>query len=415
MLNALIQLSTFAYGLVFNFLAPGVYGLDAYGEFIAHNAVIFLLYRAMSIIREPLIRFTSPPLLLVNSLTLNAFILIIFMGVEQFIPMGSPLMLAGLLVNGSCLLTMQAMKLRRSFIVSVFAMAGSFTALTFWSAAHGFSLSLTAVITLSVWWISVLSMLYLFVRGAVIPNLRALRLTVGQVMHQVPRIISITAVMNVLTSASPLFLAPILTAHDMGLFKVMTSVIQAATIVFPVNTQAILTSFVTDPRGKQFYRLLSSVALFYFAVACAGLIACAMIVPVMLPYVGLAVCLPAYYEAILLERHLTALGRIRLLVILNWSVVAVLAIGFFCVHDLLQAMLVYAGGFALYAVVLGIADKESKLYLPLLFVLLISPVFVALMVQHSAYGILYAVLVAAIAAMRHLPTRADITLLWNEL
>jgi hypothetical protein len=415
MLNALIQLSTFAYGMVFNFLLPYIYGLDAYGEFVAQNAVIFLLYRAMAIIREPLIRFTSPPLLLANSLTLNVLIILVFLIVERFIPMGSPYMLAGLLVNGSCLLTMQAMKLRRSFIVSVAAMAVCLAGLMLWSKAHGFNLSLTQVVTISVWVVSALSMLYLFMHGAVVPGLRELKVTVGQVMHQVPRIISITAVMNMLTSASPLFLVNVLTSHDMGLFKVMTSVIQSATIVFPVSTQAVLTSFVTHPHGVKFYRLLSSIAMMYFAAACAGLVACALIAPSLVPYVGLAACLPAYYQGILLERHLTATHHIRLLVILNWAVVAAIALGFCLVTDLQEALLVYAGGFTLYALALGMTDRDFKSSPSLLIIFALCPLFVALMMHHIAYGILYAVLVAAIAAIRHLPTRADIKLLWNEM
>ena len=415
MLNALIQLSTFVYGMVFNFLLPYVYGLDAYGEFVASNAVIFLLYRAMAIIREPLIRFTSPPLLLANSLTLNVFIIVVFVVADHFLPMGSPLMLAGLLVNGSCLLSMQAMRLRRSFIASLAAMALCMAGLMFWSKAHGFVLTLTEVVSLSVWIVSGISILYLFTHGAVVPRWRDLKLTVAAVMHQVPRIISITAVMNMLTSASPLFLVRVLSAHDVGLFKVMTSVIQSATIVFPVSTQAVLASFVAHPRGVQFYRLLSSIAMFYFAAACAGLVACALVMPALTPYVGLAACLPAYYHCILLERHLTATGHIQLLVILNWSVVVAVAIGFFTVSDLPQSMLVYAAGFTLYALALGISDRDFKPYPPLLVTLGLCPIFVGLMLQHIGYGILYALLVAAIAAMRHLPTRADIKLLWNEL
>ena len=415
MLNALIQFSTFAYGLVFNFLLPYVYGLDAYGQFIADNAVIFLLYRAMTIIREPLIRFTSPPLLLASSLTLNLFVLAMFVVVEQFRPMGSALMLAGLLVNGSCLLCLQALRYRRSFILAVCAMAVAIATLIFWSRAHDYALTLTQVVTLSVWLISSASMLYLFTHGAVVPRWRELRQTVVQVLHQVPRIISITAVMNLLTSASPLLLVHTLTSHDMGLFMVMTSVIQSAAIVFPVSTQAVLASFVNHPRGLEFYRLLSSIAMLYFAAACAGLVTCALIAPQLVPYVGLAALLPVYYYCILLERHLTATHHIRLLVIINWAVAALAATGYLLATDLPQAMLVYASGFTLYALALGISDRGFKPYPPLLIMLGLCPVFVWLMLQHVAYGLLYALLIAGVAALRHVPTRADVRLLWNEL
>ena len=71
MLNLLVQLATLINGLMFNFLAPAVYGLAGYGEFIALNALVFLVHRSLTIISEPLIRFTEPSQLIYSSFLLN--------------------------------------------------------------------------------------------------------------------------------------------------------------------------------------------------------------------------------------------------------------------------------------------------------------------------------------------------------
>lgn len=415
MLNALIQLSTLVYGLAINFLAPMVYGLTAYGEFIAENAVVFLIHRAMSIISEPLIRFTRPNLLLANSLVLNGVVFALFAVVNQWASLGSSLLLGGILLSVSVLLSMQALRLRRSYIAFLIIVSLCFVGLMLWSVSHGQVLSLVRVMEISAWAPSVVCVLYLFTRGATLPSLRELKTTLVDVLRHVPRIITITSAMNMLTSALPVFLAPILPARDLGLFKVMTSVIQAATSVFPVSTQAVLASFVQHPRGVEFYRLLSSLAMLYFAAACMGLVACALVLPVLVPYVALAACLPAYYHAILTERHLTATGHIRTLVMINLAVVAVACVALLWVDTLAGAVLIYTGGFTLYGLALSMADRDIPPYLPMLGVVALCPLAIHLMQQQVWIGLFYGALVMLVTLLQHRPTRDDVLLLWREL
>jgi hypothetical protein len=415
MLNLLIQLSTLMYGVVFNFLAPAVFGLTVYGEFVAHNAVVFLVHRAMTIISEPLIRFATPQRLLVNSLVLNLMAWSAFALASQWWDIGSAWLLLGMLMSASVLLSMQALRLRRSYIMFLVAVCISFSGLVAWSALHANAMVLERIMEISVWGPSLAGMAYLFLRGATLPSLRMLVVTLGQVLAHVPRIITMTSAMNMLTSALPVFLAPILPARDLGLFRVATSVIQSATSAFPVSTQALLASFVQHARGVELYRLLSTIATLYFAAASMGLVALALLLPQFAPYVFLTACLPVFYHAILTERHLTATSHIRLLIIINLAVVTLVAIGLSFVSNVGDAVLLYASGFVIYALTLSFADRKIPPNRLLLVVFGLCPVAIHLMVQRLWIGLFYAALIVLVTLVRHRPTRGDVKLLWSEL
>jgi hypothetical protein len=415
MLNALVQLSTLMYGAVFNFLAPAVFGLTVYGEFIAHNAAVFLLHRAMTIISEPLIRFATPQSLLVHSMVLNLIAWGAFALASQQWDMGSIGLLLGMLISASVLLAMQALRLRRSYIAFLMAVCISFSGLVTWSALHDNAISLERVMEISVWGPSLVGMVYLFTHGATLPSLRMLLLTLRKVLAHVPRIISITSAMNMLTSALPLFLVPILSTRDLGLFRVATSVIQSATSAFPVSTQTLLASFVQHARGVELYRLLSTIARLYFALASMGLMVMAFLLPQLVPYVLLTICLPVFYHAILTERHLTATGHIRALVIINLAVVGLTIMGIGFVNNMGDAVLLYASGFVAYALALSFADRAMPPNLSLLLLFALCPVVIHFMEQQLWIGLLYAALIVLVTLLRHRPTRDDVKLLWSEL
>jgi hypothetical protein len=150
MLNALIQLVTLLNGLMFNFLAPAVYGMGAYGEFIALNAWVFLVHKSMTIISEPLIRFTTDVTLIYGALSINGCVFLVFLLIQQWVPIGSPLLLGGMLLSASVMLALQALRLRRAYIALVLSSCGVFVGLLVWSHVSAIALPLVRVMELSV-------------------------------------------------------------------------------------------------------------------------------------------------------------------------------------------------------------------------------------------------------------------------
>lgn len=416
MLNVLLQLSTFVYGLLLNFLAPVAYGLSEYGEFIAQQAWVLLIYRVMYIIGEPLIRFTRPRQLLANLLVLHALVLVLFMAASALGMPGSVGFMGALLLNLSVLYAMQAVRRRRAYVLLLSLMSGIFAGLALWSQLGGGGMALVDVMALSAGLPGLLGTVYLFLNGAEVPRLSHVRRNLRRVLRLMPRLVTMTGAMNMLSSALPVFLAPVLSARDMGLFKVMTSIIQAATSVFPVSTQTVLASFARHPRGAEFYRTLSSIAMLYFSLAMMALVLVALLQPSLAPYVMLAACLPAYYQAILTERHMIASRQLRVLMGINLLVVVVIALLVLWVDDLAAAALVYAGGIMLYALLLSVMDRTLPPMLLLMVLIGLCPaVAFAMMEGHLIAGLFYGALVMVVALLRHRPTVAEVKLLWREM
>lgn len=413
MLNAVVQIFTLANALLLNFLAPMVYGLAAYGEFIALNATVFLVHRMVSIVGEPLIRFTSPDMLIYSAVAISAAALALFVAVNHLLPIGSPLLLLGILLSACVMLALQAMRLRRAHAAYLFTVSILFSWLLLWSATHDLSLPLVRVMELSIGIPAAGWLLFVLERSAHAPRGCAVWKTLAALLVRMPKMLSITAVMSMFTSALPVFLARALVPYDMGLLRVTISVIQSATAMFPVSTQALLASFVHHQRGGEFYRLLISIATLYFAAVAATLLLLGLFIPDLAPVMVLAVCLPAFYRAILVERHCLARHHIRPLVIVNITVVAAALALLPYIQTVPQAALLYAAGFALYAAALSLVERDGWSQLPSLLVMLACPL--AVLSGDMRVSLVYVALVALVEWLRHKPTRADIALLWREL
>lgn len=412
MLNALIQLGTLVFGVMINFVAPMAYGLEQYGSFVAQNAWVLLLYRVMFIIGEPLIRFEQARRILASSLVLNGLVLVVFLLVSSRFMIGSPLLLAGYLMSASAMLAMQAMQQRALYVAFIFAESLCFLVAVLLSPD---SMPLLRVMELSVSLPSFVCVCLLFLRGAIVPTPRALLFTLRETLITLPRIIGITLVMNLLMSALPVFLAPRLSARDMGLFKIMVSVIQSAMSLFPASTQALLTSFVNHPRGPEFYRLLTSVAMLYFSVALLAITLLAMLFPPISPYVMLIAVAPVFYHAVLTERHLTALHHVGALLRINLALGLAIMVSLQWVSSVAQAALLYATGFTLYALFLSLAERRHNRDLQQLCLMVACPLVVVLMMSQLWVGTAYALLIIAFTCFRHVPTREELLLLWREL
>ena len=413
MLNALVQVLTLVYGLSINFLTPAVYGLAGYGEFIALNALVFLVHRSLTIICEPLIRFTDAKSLIYSALMLNGGVFVLFTLITAIHPIGSPLLLFGMLLSSAVLLSLQALRLRRAYSAFLCVATGLFLALLLYAYVTDLSLvramEVSATVPALIWLVFVLRNSDDHPRG------QELLATVKNLLRQVPQLLTMTAVMNLFMSALPVFFARTLVPYDLGLFRVMTSVIQSSTSLFPISTQALLATFVQHAKGRELFALVEELATLYFAAIAAVLMLLGLVVPAAVPYVALVACLPVYYRAILLERHLTARRRTSLLMGIN-LLVAVPALAVVpSINTVEGAAMLYATGFTAYAVVMAAMRRGFVQQLPTLIVMLACPLAVMLTRGDMRFGLFYIALVVLVELMRRRPTKAAVLRLWREM
>ena len=415
MLNLFVQIATLANALLFSFLAPATYGLALYGEFIGINAMVFLVHRSFSIISEPLIRYAGAGTLIYSILLLSFFVFLGFTALHAITPFGSPLLLFGMLLSASVLLALQGLRLRRAYILFMTLTSVLLVTLTLWSYTHDLSIALERVMEISVFIPAFIWLVYALRMSDTCPTVTELKTLLATLMIQIPELLTVTAVMNLLTAALPVYLARVLVPYDLGLYRVATSVIQSATSVFPVSTAAVITRFTHHAQGKRLYQRLRAFSTFYFSAIAVGLIAIAFIMPTLAPYLALVACVPLYYRAALDERHLIASSRTPWLMAINIAV-ALLGLGsLFLIQTLEHAILFYSGIIAAYAAAMQLLRRNLRNQLPSLFVIGACPFAVLLMAQQPAFGLFYLALLVLVEWMQDRPNRHDLIWLWREM
>lgn len=404
MLNLLVQVATLLKGLMMNFLFPGLYGLESYGSFIQTNALLFLLHKTISIVSEPLIHFSEPRRIFCTSLALNGLLFLIFCAANYWLPLGSPLLLAGMLGNYSVLLALQAMRMHKSFIGVQLGTVLIFTALSLYSALHAFSISIATVMEAAMLLPTLGGALMLVIQRAAILSLPALRTSLRQMAQQVPQLLSITAAMNLFTNALPLILAYTLGARDLGLFRVSVSVIQSASSLFPLSTQALLAGFVRHEReghDGSHYAALRDFSILYFSAAGVGLLLLTLLMPNLAAYAALACCLPVYYLAVIAERHLTAMHRVRRLMVVNGLVCLIAACTLPFVTHLAQGQALFITGLTAYALLLCLSIRLRRLSRAPLWLIALCPLAVYATGLSTWAGIAYLLLLALLTYRQH--------------
>lgn len=415
MLNLLVQITTLGNALLFSFLAPAAYGLALYGEFIGLNAVVFLLHRAFGIISEPLIRFAGAGKLIYSVLLLSLLTFVGFLALHFLTSVGSPLLLFSMLLSASVLLVLQGLRLRRAYILFVSLAALLLAALTAWSYTHDLSISLERVMEISVLIPACIWLVVALRASDECPSLKELQALLAQLANQIPQLLTVTAVMNLLTAALPVYLARVLVPYDLGLYRVASSVIQSATSVFPVSTAAVIARFTSHAQGKRLYRTLRSFATLYFSIIATGLILLASLAPTLTPYLVLCASIPVYYRAVLDERHLIAANRSLWLMAINITVVLIGLGSLFLIHTLENAMLYYACIVTGYAGLMQLLRKNILAQMPSLLMIMACPFAVTLMAREPAFGLFYLALLVLVEWMQDHPTRTDLVWLWREM
>lgn len=358
-------------GLLVNFITPAVFGITAYGEFIAANALVFLLHKTIDIISEPLIRFTRHGHLIFVSLAFNLTIITIFFIVDEIFSIGSSILLLAMLLSSSVILSLHALVRKRAVLVFQLAVVAIFVLLLMQSRRFGFTIE--QVMALSTLVPASFAIAFIIITGSGLPTGVEFRVALRGLIRSVPQLLSITAVYNILTNALPLILSFTLGARDLGVFKIATSVVQSANALFPINTRAIFTAMVNG--GENLFPALSRVAIFYFALVGIAMLGVGIVIPEIAHYMALASVFPALYWTMLAERYWIAQNEIKTVATINLIVGALIVLVASQTHSLHMAFLLYATGFALYGLRLAMVRGAHRHVVPILFLCPVAVVF----------------------------------------
>lgn len=401
-------------GLIANFLLPAVYGIQTYGEFIVFNAIVFVLHKTMSIISEPLIHYHQANQLFYSSLLLNALGLCLFLAIHWFFPLGSPWLLLGMLLSLTVVLTMQALALKKALIGFTSLVNIVLLGSIFCSAQKLFPLTIQQIMEISTL-LPALAGLVLLGCYVGLPSVKQLAEVMKHVAKQIPQLLTITAVMNLFTNGLPLLVMGYLSAPQIGLLRVAISVVQSATGIFPVASQAILAAFVRHKNPALLYGTLSRFAAFYFGSLASMLIAASYLLPSIRPYLTLVCLLPIFYEAILAERYLLATNRSLKLLRINLAIAIPAIVMLLTAATLQQVILLYAIGFTLYALLLRFAAHSIPRPWWTCLPVILCPLAVIMTTQWPWVGLVFLIAYLAIELTQGRLTWQDIRLLRNSL
>lgn len=406
MVNLLIQALTLISGLVVNFVIPGLYGLDAYGEFIKVNVLVFLFQKLLDIINEQLLASVKPEHILVTSLFMASLIFLLFSGFSLIVDLGNPLLLSVMLLSSACLLSLFGLRLHRWIVAYLIIFLVVFSVSLFIGHQKIWSLSIVDILILTNLIPCLLALGVLFTHGAKLPIGKQLLSTFRQVIVLLPRMISITLVFNLFTNILPFILSRSLPVGELGLFRVIVSIIQSATSLFPINVRAVFVAFISGGQRQEQYRIIMSVALLYFALVGLSGYAMGWLLPQYSGYLALLPCLPVLYWAVVTERYLVASGLQRKVIIANITVGVLAAAGMLLfVRGLKDAELFYALGFSTYLMTLHLLCRPG-IRLPVIFwVSILSPLAIILKNINMIWGVLYmcSLLIIAVWTLRLRP------------
>ncbi len=385
--------------MLVNFVVPALYGLESYGTFIQANILVFVFQKLTDIANEPLISHVEGRYVFATSLLMGGVVMLLFLITNSIDPIGNPLLLGVMLVSSCCLLSMYALRQQLRLLVYLVVFLGVFGFMLALKMLADWQLSIVDVLVWTNLVPGLLAALGLVSSGSRLPPGKQLLSTVGNTFVMLPRMISVTLVFNLLTNILPYILSKTLPIRDLGLFRVVTSVIQSATSLFPLNTKAIFVAFVGGERREALFNTIMSASLLYFSILGVFGYLLAWMVPKLSPYLVLVAGLPVLYWAVVSERYLLASGARRQVMIANLTVGLLAVVTVFFVEDLKQAVIFYALGFSAYALVLHACCQPRVHSGAMYWVVILSPCVVWLKEMSIFIPILYMVSLIILATV----------------
>lgn len=406
MVNLLIQVLTLVSGLVVNFVIPGLYGLDAYGEFIKTNVLVFLFQKLLDIVNEQLLASVEAEYIFVTSLFMAGLIFLLFSVFNLVGDIGNSLLLSVMLLSSACLLSLFGLRLHRWIVGYLVTFLCVFFVALFVSHQKVWLLSIVDILLLTNIIPCLFAMAVLFTHGARLPLGRQLLSTCQHVLTLLPRMVLITLVFNLFTNILPYILSKSLPVRDLGLFRVVVSIIQAATSLFPINVRAVFVAFVSGGQRQEQYRIIMSVSVFYFALLGLSGYTLGWLFPQFSTYLAMLPCLPVLYWAVVTERYLVASGLHRRVIVANFVIGGLAVVGMILfVQGLKHAELFYALGFSAYLLFLHFLCRPGIRLSVIFWVSVLSPLAIIMKNISLIWGVLYmcSLLIIAVWVLRIRP------------
>ncbi len=385
--------------MLVNFVVPALYGLESYGAFIQANILVFVFQKLTDIVNEPLISHVEGRYIFATSLLMGGVVMLLFLITNSINPIGNPLLLGVMLVSSCCLLSMYALRQQLRLLVYLVVFLGVFSLLLALKLLADWQLSIVDVLIWTNLVPGLFAALGLVSSGSRLPPGKQLLSTMGNMFVMLPRMVSVTLVFNLLTNILPYILSKTLPVRDLGLFRVVTSVIQSATSLFPLNTKAIFVAFVGGERREALFKTIMSASLLYFSILGVFGYLLAWMVPKLSPYLVLVASLPVLYWAVVSERYLLASGSRRQVMIANLTVGLLAVVAVFFVQELKQAEIFYALGFSAYALALHACCQPRLHSGAMYWVVLMSPCIIWLQGMSIFIPIFYMVSLIILATV----------------
>jgi hypothetical protein len=374
----IIQLLTLLSALAINFLIPITYGIEVYGSFIQTNILVFVCHKFIDIINEPLISSMNPKYIFASSLFCSGFIYMLLIVGNTFQNTSSEWLLLVMLLSSSSMLSMFALKLKYLLIIHLSLVLIVFLNLITLDKLNIYNTSIVNLCIFSNLLPSLISILGILMGGAELPPPKDFSHILKTTLYKLPRNISTTFAFNCLTNFFPYLLAQQLSALDIGIFRVVTSLLQAATSVFPINTKSIFLALADGKNQAKQLLILMSGSLLYFSFIGLMVASAAYFFPRLEPYTRMVSFLPILFWAVLLERFTQVALPPGRLIYANLIVGVGLIISLLLITTLEQAELLYELGISSYLLLLAWCSRTKSVYLLIIFLLTFSALFILL-------------------------------------
>lgn len=357
MIAVLVQVLSLVSGLMVNFLTPLIFGIEQYGLFIKVNILVYVFHRFSDISSESLIALNVEGSIFLQSLVFNLFYFFVFLGAAQYVEMGSPLLLVGMLLSSCVLLTLYSQKRIRAVMAFLFSVVFIFLILAGLLFFGGVSLSIEQLMIFS----TCPSALAGFIVLTWMSRRELVQISsysaLWRALAMLPRMVSLTLVFNLLTNFLPYIATKILLPREIGIFRVMLAVVQSVSSIFPLNIKQVFSSMVGSENKQRLYASLMHVSAVYFLLLACGFLLVTCFYPPMQAYVRLLSMLPLFFWSMLTERYLQScsMGN-RVLAINLVFAIGILASSIFCNSLDSLIMLYVVSIFGYCAVLIGVAD-----------------------------------------------------------
>lgn len=414
-MNIIIQALLFLCALLVNFVVPFVYGIVAYGVFIKANILVFVFHKLMDLITEPLIGRVRAGNIFPMSLIISIMGLLFFVSLNLVTSVGSAYLLGAMLLSSCVMLSMHALTLRKLLILYLCIFLISFFSLLLIVQFNIFQLTISEIIFYTNLIPSLIVLPILIRLSPKLPGFMEFKDLFFSIISMAPGNFSVSFVFNIFTNLLPYIFSKTFPVSDLAIFKIVTSIVQSAVAIFPINTKSIFVCLVNSAYKESFFRIIISWALLYFSLVGFILIFFVNFKAGLIQYITLSACLPALYFAVTAERFLQTVNCRKWLIWVNLAAGIVLLIFSYKVRDINSAIIFYAVGLALYAFLLLILLRNISGIFKIAPVLLISPFIVWLQDISLVYTIAYFFFVMILALVFHMPRIADFNKLRGQL